>query len=97
MLQFTASALVLASTLSVAQAQGSRVVCVVDDPTRTPLNIRNAPRDGTIVGTVTNGTRLQLLERREDSRGVGWSYVRRASGGPNLGWVFAEYLICQRE
>src|SRR5262245_35136615 len=50
--------------------------CRVMDPTNTPLNVRTSP-DGNIVGTLSNGTLVKILDRPSNVRGRTWVYVGR--------------------
>jgi len=68
--------------------------CVVADPSGTPLNVRSAP-EGTIVQTLINGFAVKIVETAS-SRGKPWVYVARANNNEPLGWVFREYLNCDR-
>jgi hypothetical protein len=70
----------------------SKPYCVVDDPTPTSLNLRTAPY-GRIIGTVTNGTKVTIIDRAGDNRGKPWVYISGDDDGP-LGWVFSEYVKC---
>lgn len=78
-----------------AQAQfvsGARQNCYVNDPTGTPLNVRTSP-NGHMVGTLSNGTSVSLLDQTSDRDGRSWVYV----GSPDLkpiGWVYREFLDC---
>ena len=66
--------------------------CVVDDPTGTPLNVRAAP-NGTILTTVSNGTRVEVVEEVK----IGskhWLFVSRQ--GERLGWIFGAYVVCPK-
>lgn len=66
--------------------------CVVDDPTGTPLNVRSAP-NGTILTTISNGTRVEVVEEMK----IGskrWFFVSRQ--GERLGWIFGAYVVCPK-
>ena len=64
-----------------------RRLCTVEDPAGTPLNVRSTPSSGgEVLRTVTNGTRVEVI----DDRG-GW---RRIEGAP-AGWVFGDALRCR--
>lgn len=71
------------------------VVCVVADPTRTPLNIRTQP-NGEIVGTVRNGTRLRVSATRTVN-GKQWAMVGREPADNAIGWVFDSYMKCEED
>lgn len=98
------AAALLAGLTAAAQAQH---ICRVTDPTGTKLNVRAAP-GGMKLGTLKNGTRVEILEEQEDEKGqewvlVGWSdqpldkrLLRRIDreDRPNDGWVFREFISC---
>jgi hypothetical protein len=94
------SALALAGALAglaaPAEAQFADRVCVVADPTGTPLNVRVEP-NGEIVGTIRNDTWV-LVRTRTTVRGKSWAYIHesnmRGRIGDPLGWVFDTYLKC---
>lgn len=66
--------------------------CLVDDPTGTPLNVRSAP-NGTILTTISNGTRVEVIEEaRIGSKH--WLFVSRQ--GERLGWIFGAYVVCPK-
>lgn len=72
-------------------------VCVVADPSGTPLNIRDTP-DGRIVGSIVNGSWVYATSVAH-ARGKPWVYVhdsdRRGTPGEELGWVYLDYLNCR--
>lgn len=70
----------------------SSIECRVMDPTGTPLNVRTSP-DGNIVGTVSNGVRVIILDHTL-RRGKDWVYVGKAEDRVPIGWVFESYLDC---
>jgi uncharacterized protein YraI len=82
----------VAATLTVASgAQAAE--CRVTDPTGTPLNVRTAP-GGRIVGTLVNGQRVSVLDRRVVG-GKPWVYVGDVElGDQPIGWVFREFVSC---
>jgi hypothetical protein len=82
---------VIASTPSVNATVPS--VCLVEDPTTTPLNLRAAP-SGRIFGVLGNGSTVQVIDGAQDKNGKPWAYVADRSDQP-LGWVFREYLVCR--
>lgn len=71
-------------------AQGAER-CVVADPSGTPLNVRAAPH-GRILGALSNGARLTILDYASDDAGRRWVYVTPRAG--KSGWVFRDYLDC---
>lgn len=84
----------------VGPAAADRVIdeiCVVADPSGTPLNIRDEP-NGEIVASVRNGVWVYATAIR-NSNGKPWTYVyssdRQGTIGRPLGWVFYGYLNCR--
>jgi len=67
-------------------------MCVVTDPTGTPLNVRNAPRGPTILDTLPNGYRVKILGIAV-AAGEPWAYVAQTSGR-EIGWVYRRYISC---
>jgi hypothetical protein len=63
-------------------ARGAEIACTVADPTRTPLNVRDAP-NGRVVMTLSNGAKVGQAGAR-DHRGKRWSLVANEAGP--LGW-----------
>jgi S1-C subfamily serine protease len=74
------------------QARGQNN-CRVMDPTGTPLNVRTTP-NGHIVGTLSNGTSVRILDLPSIIRGKTWVYVGRSDNGTPIGWVYRDYLDC---
>lgn len=70
----------------------SRRVCIVTDPSGTPLNVRAAPY-GAIRGALYNGVRVYRMRTTTDNQGNEWSYVVPLEGGRE-GWVFRSYVTC---
>jgi len=69
--------------------------CLVVDPTPTPLNVRTAPQ-GQIVGTISNGQSVRILDQAEDAGGKRWAHIANPNSNSRpLGWVFREYLVCR--
>lgn len=68
--------------------------CRVMDPTTTPLNIRTSP-NGRIVGTLDNGVLVSVLDRSIE-RSRPWVYVGRYEDHSPIGWVFREYIDCEK-
>ena len=64
--------------------------CKVTDPTGTPLNVRD--RDKNIIGTVSNGIVVHILEEGFDDRGKPWVLVTARNG--RIGWVYREFISC---
>jgi hypothetical protein len=69
-----------------------RDICVVADPTGTPLNIRTSP-NGKIVGKIGNGERVRISEQTTED-GKQWAYISNAASRP-MGWVFRKFLRCR--
>ena len=85
--------LLLACCLAVtANGAFAQAVCVVADPTGTPLNVRTAP-NGSIVGALYNGTRVSLLNIVADRSGQTWALIAPLGPGKR-GYVFRNYLAC---
>ena len=86
----------LAALPSPSHAQFSDRVCVVADPTGTPLNVREEP-NGRIVGTIANGVWV-LVRTQTTVGGKSWAYIHDSNKfgtvGDPLGWVFDRYLKC---
>lgn len=62
-------------------------VCIVADPTDTPLNVRSTPR-GKIIGSLPDGAKVELWEGSSDGK---WVYIYT----PVMeGYVWAAYLKC---
>src|SRR5690348_10516434 len=67
--------------------------CIVDDPTGTPLNVRERPH-GSIVGALRNGTPVAAFNSvsdKDDDSGFTWRRSRRASvaGCSGIIWIAA--------
>jgi hypothetical protein len=78
--------------LSVVSARADRL-CVVADPSGTPLNVRSAPY-GRILGALNNGAPVRLLDTSRDDGGRPWAYVAPRGAG-KAGWVYREYIECE--
>jgi len=65
--------------------------CRVNDPTGTLLNLRASP-NGHIVGTLSNGDHLSLLDRASDRRAKTWLHVGVYEYSKPIGSVFLEFL-----
>ena len=75
-----------------AQNAFAQAVCVVADPTSTPLNVRVAP-NGTILGALNNGTRVSILNIVTDRGGERWALIAPLGPGKR-GYVFRSFLDC---
>lgn len=74
--------------------QNNAIECIVLDPNDTYANARTTP-NGTIVGPLANGTRVQVIGELNDSSGRPWSEVSFGSAG-TTGYVFKKLLTsCQ--
>jgi hypothetical protein len=85
----------LSGTRPELQSGGSdqdRNMCVVADPTGTPLNIRTSP-NGKIVGKVANGERIRISDQTTEN-GKEWAYISNPASRP-IGWVFRKFLACR--
>lgn len=65
--------------------------CTVEDPTGTPLNVRDGP-NGAILGQLENGEGVLVVLSRLDDRERPWVLVQKDD--EVLGWVFGRYLAC---
>ena len=64
----------------------AQAVCIVTDPTGTPLNIRTAP-NGEIIGTLRNGAAVTIQSTAYDRSGRLWANI-------GTGWVYREFISC---
>lgn len=67
-----------------SQTHGQRAVVSLRNPDSV-LNVRNAPRDGDVIGRIADGMPVEILRQSD-----GWAFVRYGDSG--LGYVFASYL-----
>ncbi len=72
-------------------AQGART-CAVNDPTGTPLNVREQPYRR-IVGAYSNGTPVRIYETTRDGAGDAWVRIEPVGAGKS-GWVFRKFIDC---
>jgi hypothetical protein len=86
-------ALALSVSCACAASAAAQSRCKVMDPTGTPLNVRSTP-SGDIVGTLTNGVLVSIVDSSVDANGKSWAYVARHSDGAPIGWVFREFIAC---
>jgi hypothetical protein len=84
----------LAGSLALVATSARAEVCVVDDPTGTPLNVRASP-NGAILGALFNGVRVNIGDVTRDRAGKRWAYVMPLDDGKR-GWVFRDFLACRR-
>ncbi|MGL4441639.1 MAG: peptide-binding protein, partial [Bosea sp. (in: a-proteobacteria)] len=59
----------------------------------TPLNIRGTPI-GAVVGRMTIGVQVAILDYAREDRGRPWALVRLRGGNIIEGWVFREFVTC---
>jgi gag-polyprotein putative aspartyl protease/PAN domain len=69
-------------------------VCIVADPTGTPLNVRAMPA-GQRLSVLYNGETVSL-HQTSNSGGQAWALVGKLGGRP-LGWVFRDYINCEAQ
>jgi hypothetical protein len=67
--------------------------CAVADPTGTPLNIRETP-NGEIIGRVSNGAGIRLMNTGFDERGRPWALISPRGRSHIAGWVYREFVAC---
>ena len=67
--------------------------CYVNDPTGTPLNVREIP-NGAVVDTLTNGTSLHVIGTQQDTRGRDRALITRPGEDRAIGWAFHDYIAC---
>jgi hypothetical protein len=88
---FLLAASLLSSAICVQAANGER--CRIMDPTGTPLNARTGPH-GTVLGTLSNGALVSIIDQTRDERGRPWVYVADYETRQPIGWVYREYIAC---
>jgi len=76
-----------------ATSAAAQTRCKVMDPTGTPLNVRSAPQ-GPIVGVLTNGMLVSIVDSSVDAGGKSWAFVARYADGAPIGWVYREFIAC---
>jgi hypothetical protein len=89
-LGFLAAAFAAGFAAGPAMAQNR---CAVTDPTGTPLNIRETP-NGDIIGRVTNGVGVRVVNSTFDERGRPWLLIRPRGTSQVVGWVYREFVSC---
>ena len=70
----------------------AQAVCVVADPTGTPLNVRAEP-NGSILGALNNGTRVSVINIVLDRGGQRWALIAPLGPGKR-GYVYRSFLDC---
>jgi hypothetical protein len=78
-----------------AKSSEARQLCKVNDPTGTPLNVRDEPGKN-LVNTLKNGTEIELIDTTQDAKKRTWARVGSYhQGGYQVwGWVFKEFIQC---
>ena len=98
--QLLVGGLVLAALSSPAAAgwvwvpNKAPTVCAVADPTGTPLNVRSSPKNGTVLGALHNDT---LVTVKETATVGGQKWVRVVPTVGKQGWVYFDYLDCEKD
>jgi hypothetical protein len=87
------AALILLGAGSAEAAIGDH--CEVKDPTGSPLNLRVSPR-GAVVGTLPNGMKLVIVDEAVIDETKTWARVNTEVSLVPLGWVYRDYLACNR-
>jgi hypothetical protein len=88
-------ALVLAAALLLVLFTGiaSADVCIVADPTGTPLNVRERrSQHAPIIGALNNGITVSTRMSRGD-----WVYIVPAEAPGKSGWVWRKFLDCTEQ
>lgn len=78
-----------------AKSSEARQLCKVNDPTGTPLNVRDEPGKN-LVSTLKNGTEIELIDTTQDTKKRTWARVGSYhKGGYQVwGWVFKGFIQC---
>ena len=85
-----ATALLISAFSGTVQAK----VCKVTDPTGTRLNVRD-DINGRIIGQVSNGKVVKVLDQSEGQQHRPWMYVSYRMGQQQRkGWVYREFISC---
>lgn len=87
------TAAIAAAALAASVACASARQYMVSDPTGTPLNIRDTP-GGEIIGRLSNGTFVTIIDTVDDRRGRRWAVVRAPGYGGTV-YVFREFVSCR--
>jgi uncharacterized protein YraI len=85
-------ALVLAAALLLVLFTGiaSADVCIVADPTGTPLNVRKRPsQHAPIIGALNNGITVSTRMSRDD-----WVHIVPHEAPGKSGWVWRKFIDC---
>lgn len=73
-----------------ASTAGAATICEVNDPSGTPLNVREGP-GGRILSTMRNGNKVEFIEEKK-VEGKTWTLI--AKFGAGTGYVFGDYITC---
>ena len=76
-----------------ASAACAATICEVNDPTGTPLNVRDGP-GGHILSAMRNGIKVEFIEQKK-IKGKTWTLI--AKFGAGTGYVFGDYITCDGE
>ncbi len=76
----------------VAQRSQRPIICIVNDPTDTPLNVRETPNDPVILASLPSGPRVIPYKIGYDERNRYWVLV--GDSKQPWGWVFGSYVSC---
>jgi hypothetical protein len=83
---------------STERTKSQNNVCIVADPTGTPLNVRSQPINGRIIAKLKNGTVVRVEDFNEESgdeSAVWWKISITKNGKRRtLGWVTSKFLNC---
>jgi hypothetical protein len=77
-----------------AEKSNNGKICVVNDPTGSPLNLRIKP-NGVVFGELTNGTELTLMGTVRDKKGKTWAKVSHPDSETD-GYVLRKFINCSR-
>ena len=92
---FMSIAVVVMGLLAVQLPVKAEKVCLVTDPTDSPLNVRDRP-NGEIVNALKNGREVYIHEIAIDEQNRSWAKVGGYYEGEYRiwGWVFREFISC---
>lgn len=90
LLRIVAAAVVALFANTPAVARERPPSCTVDDPTGTPLNVRDGP-NGAVLTTLKRGAMVEVVDNRYHE-GQRWALVARYA--EPWGWVFGAYIKC---
>jgi uncharacterized protein YgiM (DUF1202 family) len=79
------------------KAHAQKQICMVADPTGSPLNVRSYPTNGRVVGKLRNGTVVRIESLTVDEiTGKSWAKisVNRNRKYVVLGYVLDAFLNC---